>query len=156
MFGVQVRLRSMATIVLHKFPNRIGRVSSAAAKFSSLWSKERQLRQKPGAANLSSFYKDENRLTLFQEHSAADVKILHVGIVKNLLNITWGDGKRGVFPLIYLRDICPCSKCFHQEFKQRMSDVTVTCDLDYHSASAKVTKEGAQLDIVWSDDHLSR
>jgi len=84
------------------------------------------------------------------------VRIIHTYLSENLVAVTWDDGNKNRYPLIYLRDICPCPSCVHPDFQQRISDVLVTCDLDYSSTAVNVSHDGKILEINWSDNHVSR
>jgi len=97
-----------------------------------------------------------NFLSFQPSWSQSDVRIIHTDLSENLVAVTWDDGNKNRYPLIYLRDICPCPSCVHPDFQQRISDVLVTCGLDYSSTAVNVLQDGNILEITWSDNHVSR
>ena len=99
---------------------------------------------------------EHNFLSFQPSWSQSDVRIIHTDLSENLVVVTWDDGNKNRYPLIYLSDICPCPNCVHPDFQQRISDVLVTCGLDYSSTAVNVLQDGNILEITWSDNHVSR
>ncbi|XP_053692645.1 gamma-butyrobetaine dioxygenase-like [Sabethes cyaneus] len=66
------------------------------------------------------------------------------------------DGQRLEFPLVWLRDNCQCSKCFHQKSYSRIHDWEL---FDVEAAqcpqSVTLSPDGTKLVIAWSDGHRS-
>ena len=95
-------------------------------------------------------------LSFQQSWSQSAVKILGTDVSENIVYVTWEDDNKNQYPLIYLRDICQCPSCVHPDFKHRISDVLATCGLDYSSTATNVSQDGKVLEIIWSDNHVSR
>ncbi|XP_055644120.1 gamma-butyrobetaine dioxygenase-like [Toxorhynchites rutilus septentrionalis] len=65
------------------------------------------------------------------------------------------DGNRYKFPLVWLRDNCQCSECFHPGSHSRILNWE-SFDVDgVELVSCTVANDGSQVDIVWSDGHRS-
>lgn len=95
-------------------------------------------------------------LSFQQSWSQSAMKILGTDVSENIVDVTWEDGNKNQYPLIYLRDICQCPSCVHPDFKHRISDVLATCGLDYSFTALNVSQDGKVLEITWSDNHISR
>lgn len=108
------------------------------------------------SVRFSSSAVQHNFVSLQQGCLASDVKIMAANVVNNVVDVKWNDGNKSLYPLIYLRDICSCPSCCHPEFQQRISDVVVTCKLDYGSTAVNLTQDGKMLKVNWSDGHISR
>ncbi|MBA3982309.1 MAG: DUF971 domain-containing protein, partial [Acidimicrobiia bacterium] len=67
--------------------------------------------------------------------------------------VAFGDGHRGVFHHLWLRDNCLCAECLHPETHERVLD---TFSLDPEVAPVVVDDAGDQLAIDWSDGHHTR
>ena len=52
-------------------------------------------------------------LSFQQSWSRSAVKILGTDMSENIVDVTWEDGNKNQYPLIYLRDICQCPSCVH-------------------------------------------
>lgn len=72
-----------------------------------------------------------------------------------MLHVTWNDKSTNRYPYIYLRDNCPCPKCFHAESKQRSFDVVADVDLNVTARDVQVLKNGEHISVVWPDGHIS-
>lgn len=109
------------------------------------------------SVRISSNTATEHNFVSFQQDSlVSDIKIMETNVVNNIVDVKWNDGSKSLYPLIYLRDICSCSSCCHPDFHQRISDVLVTCKLDYGPTALNVTQDGKTLQINWSDGHISK
>lgn len=71
------------------------------------------------------------------------------------LALELADGNRHEFPLVWLRDNCQCSACFHPGSHSRILNWE-SFDVDgVELASCSVTDDGSRVDVVWSDGHRS-
>ena len=99
----------------------------------------------------------------FSSPIAAPLSSPTSAIVKNLakqdsskmLFVTWNDNSVNRYPYIYLRDNCPCPKCFHADSMQRSFDVVADVDLDVVADDVEVLQNGEQVSVVWPDKHVS-
>ncbi len=72
----------------------------------------------------------------------------------NTVEITFADGRKHHFGLIWLRDHCTCSVCRHPETQQRLLD-TFSLPKDLGLATFALGAGGARLSLHWSDGHKS-
>ena len=84
------------------------------------------------------------------------IKSASVNKKESLVQINWDDGSKSLYPLVYLRDSCRCSECFHPLIKQRMANISEIYKQDYQQiGEVLVSKCGTKLQIVWPDKHSS-
>ncbi|XP_043222921.1 gamma-butyrobetaine dioxygenase-like [Amphibalanus amphitrite] len=69
------------------------------------------------------------------------------------LRVQWRDGSESLYPFVWLRDNCQCSACFlgHPTFVRSL----VLRDLDVNTSveACRVTSDGSELSVTWSDGH---
>ncbi|XP_015751153.1 PREDICTED: gamma-butyrobetaine dioxygenase-like [Acropora digitifera] len=74
---------------------------------------------------------------------------------KRMVDVTWKDDTSHRYPYIYLRDNCPCSKCFFKESSQRLLDVVRDVDINIKPDKVEMSDDGAKLSVAWPDGHVS-
>jgi len=78
--------------------------------------------------------------------------LLSASIAGDVVQIAWQDGRKTVFPSIWLRDNCRCPKCRHAN-GQRLFEIT---DLPDDLALKQAGIQNGRLHLVWApDDHAS-
>ena len=69
------------------------------------------------------------------------------------LVLIFEDGKKRIFPFIFLRDNCQCAKCFHPSSKQRLFNTAFEVELDL---KPKATwNDNGSVHLEWDDGHIS-
>jgi DUF971 family protein len=82
---------------------------------------------------------------------------IEVDIKKREVRITWADGFRSIYPLDYLRKICPCAACNEQRSNQ---DPLRVLSSDQARASGALVADSPvemvgnyALQFFWADGH---
>ncbi|QEA38897.1 DUF971 domain-containing protein [Pistricoccus aurantiacus] len=65
--------------------------------------------------------------------------------------LTWADRRQAEFPLIWLRDHCPCPACRHPLTHERLH-----VPLEEPDEIAALHLEAGNLGLAWADGHISR
>ncbi|XP_070565535.1 gamma-butyrobetaine dioxygenase-like isoform X2 [Ptychodera flava] len=68
--------------------------------------------------------------------------------------LDWDDGTVSRYPFVWLRDNCRCPACWHQDAEGRIALIE-DLNVDIEPASVTVSDDGAKVDILWPDNHLS-
>ncbi|XP_058453202.1 gamma-butyrobetaine dioxygenase-like [Malaya genurostris] len=76
--------------------------------------------------------------------------------VHRQLTVETADGQRFVFPLVWLRDNCQCSECFHAKSYSRILNWELFRVNGVQMRKCVVEDGGSGLQIVWSDGHRSQ
>ena len=79
--------------------------------------------------------------SLLREASAGDEAVA----------LIWDDGERAGFPLIWLRDHCPCLECRHPQTRERL-----TVPLEEATLRPEASLEAGHLRLAWADGHVSQ
>jgi DUF971 family protein len=92
-------------------------------------------------------------LTAEQKHPVN----IEVDLKKSELRIAWADGNQTVYPLVYLRKICPCAVCNEQ---RRNQDPLRVLKPDQANATGELTPDrpvelvgNYALQFFWKDGH---
>ena len=76
-----------------------------------------------------------------------------------MLSITWSDGRVSVYPISYLRSLCPCAACrIVREETSKKKNLLNILPGNYADPLSAVKAElvgNYALKIDWSDDHTS-
>ncbi len=67
------------------------------------------------------------------------------------VELAWEDGERAGFPLIWLRDHCPCLECRHSQTRERL-----TVPLEEVSLPPQASLAAGHLQLTWADGHVSQ
>ncbi len=73
------------------------------------------------------------------------------------LRIEWNNGKTNVYPITFLRSMCPCATCKQLRESQKKSRLTVlpqNFTSDIHAIAGEMVGNYA-LRIEWSDNHAA-
>jgi len=92
-----------------------------------------------------------------------DITPIRLNLVKDQwLEIDWQDGKRSVYPIAYLRSLCPCAQCkIVREGEKDTGGKKKLLTILPGNYAKPITAVGAELvgnyalRIDWSDDHGS-
>ncbi|MGC3875196.1 TauD/TfdA family dioxygenase [Halomonas sp. GXIMD04776] len=76
--------------------------------------------------------------------------LVDAAIADNCVVLNWHDGSRASFPLLWLRDHCPCTRCRHPLTRERL--FVPLADID--EAPQTTLVEGG-LRLKWTDGHVS-
>ena len=76
-----------------------------------------------------------------------------VGVESSELVVRWPGGEELRRRTIWLRDNCSCPGCAHPGTGERLLD---TAQLPGRPAAESVRADGAEIEVVWSDGHVSR
>ncbi|XP_055550549.1 gamma-butyrobetaine dioxygenase-like [Wyeomyia smithii] len=72
------------------------------------------------------------------------------------LIVEFGDDQRLEFPLVWLRDNCQCTKCFHPKSNSRIIDWELfDVEATQFPQSTTLSEDGTKLAITWNDGHRS-
>ena len=79
--------------------------------------------------------------------------ITAIAVHGNTVRVAFSDQPEFAFHSLWLRDLCDCRACVHEESKQK---ILAASDLDAGLRPAAVAMVDGGLEIVWPDGHVSR
>ncbi|CAL4097431.1 unnamed protein product, partial [Meganyctiphanes norvegica] len=80
-----------------------------------------------------------------------DVGLLHEN---SMLQVSWSDGGRDIYPYVWLRDNCQCPSCFLAVSGSRVTPLRILL-LEEKPVHAQVSACGSHIDLEWQDGHKS-
>ncbi|CAL4097429.1 unnamed protein product, partial [Meganyctiphanes norvegica] len=103
--------------------------------------------------HVSSQEKDvaKDQLNWEDEHVIMDV----AETSNRMLEVSWSSKEKDLYPYVWMRDNCQCSNCFHPIAKTRTFGA-FNLDMDIHPKHIEVLSGGEDIEITWSDGHVSK
>ncbi|XP_071799183.1 gamma-butyrobetaine dioxygenase-like [Asterias amurensis] len=105
----------------------------------------------------TSFFTHPAPLRRHNQPGVADrllLKDVQLDVERRQLVVSWDDGDTQIYPFVWLRDNCRCTKCFHPVALAR-STYAHTLDVELLAKTVTKTQDGSALQVNWDDGHVS-